>query len=118
MIILRIAAFIILFFSVVFLPWPVTAFLTIMAITVFSWFWEAVIIGILVGGMYAFSNGSESLFSFFTLSFTAVLFAEEYLKQLVQGKNIVPRAIVAICGGASFVLLWLALNFINYSLRS
>jgi hypothetical protein len=108
MLILRIISFIILFLSVAFLPWPVTVALTLMAIAVFPWFWEAVIMGIFLGAMY----GSESLFAFFIFSLTMVFFVEEYLKSIIQGQNIISRAIIILSGGMLFFLLWLIFNLV------
>lgn len=114
MFILRIVSFAVLFFSVVFLPWPVTVGLAVIATTLFSWFWEAVITGILLGALYGFSKDSKFLFAFFIFGSAMVLFFEEYLKRLIQGENIISYAIIAFSGGLLFILLWIIFKIAIY----
>lgn len=114
MFILRIAFFIVLFLSVIFLPWFITLGLAIIATTLFSWFWEIVIIGILLGALYDFSKDSKLLFIFFIFGSAMVLFFEEYLKRLIQGKNIISYAIIAFSGGALLTLLWIIFKIAIY----
>lgn len=107
---IRIISFVALFLSAVFLPWPVLMGMTTIAIATFYWFWEAIVIGFLLGAACGFPSGSDFLFAFFASSFIIVLLIEEYLKRLIQGQNIVSRAIIALSGGAAFALLWLIFN--------
>ena len=114
--ILRIASFILLFLSAVFAPWPVTVGVAVIFAALFSWFWEIVIIGFLLGAIYGFSKGQSGLlFSFFVSIFAAVFLVEESVKQFIEGKNIVSYVLIAISGGISSVLLWLIFRaVINY----
>jgi hypothetical protein len=115
MIILRIISFIVLFLGIVFLPWPVVAGLAAIFIAIFSWYWEAVFMGFLLGSVYGLEKSDASLlFVFFTFSLTTVLFAEEFFKNLIQGKNIISRAIVAFGGGCLLFLFWLIFKIFLY----
>ncbi len=108
MVILRIISFIILFLGVVFLPWPVVAGLAAVFMAIFSWYWEAVFIGFFLGSVYGFEKSNAGLlFIFFVFSLTLALFAEEYFKNLIQGKNIVSRGLVAFSGSCLIFLFWL-----------
>ena len=113
MVILRIASFISLLLAAVFLPWPVAAGLAAVFMAAFSWFWEAAIVGFLLGSIYGFSGGSL-FFAFFVSSFVASLLVEEYFKNLFQGKNIISYVIIFFSGGAAIVLFWLAFKLMLY----
>ncbi len=107
MIILRIISFIVLFLGIVFLPWPITVGLAAVFMAVFSWYWEAVLIGFFLGSVYGFSEKNASLlFVFFVFSLASALFAEEFFKNLIQGKNIISRGLVAFSGGCLIFLFW------------
>jgi len=113
--ILRTASFIFLFLSAVFAPWPVTVGVAIVFAALFSWFWEMVIIGFLLGAMYGFSKGQSGfLFSFFVSVFIAVFFVEESVKRFIEGKNFISYAFTALSGGISSVLLWLIFRAVIY----
>jgi len=114
MFILRIAFLIVLFLSVIFLPWFVTLGLAIIATTLFLWFWEIIIIGILLGALYSFSKDSKFLFTFFIFGPAMILFFEEYLKQIIQGKNIISYAIIAFSGGVLLIALWIIFKIAIY----
>ncbi len=43
------------------------------------------------------------------------LLAEEYFKNLFQGKNVISHAIVFFSGGATIVLFWLAFKLMLYA---
>lgn len=108
--ILRILAFILLFLSAVMAPWPVAAGLAAVFFAVFPWFWEAVAASFFLGVIYDFSRGPKLIFLFFILSFCSALFAEEYLKSVIEDKNILSRIIVALSGAAVIFLFWLFLK--------
>ena len=116
MLILRIISFIILFLVIVFLPWPAVAGLAVIFMAVFSWYWEAVFIGFFLGSVYGLEKSNASLlFVFFALSLTITLFSEEFFKNLIQGKNIISRAIVAFGGGFLIFLFWIIFKiFLHY----
>jgi hypothetical protein len=103
----RIFASVILFLSVVFLPWPYVAGLSIIPITVFSWFLEAVFIGIILGVLHTFSKGNSEIFSvFFIASFILTVFVAECFKRFFEGRNIISYILIFLSGAASFVLCW------------
>ena len=106
MLILRIASFIILIVSAVVAPWFVTATLAVIAMTLFSWFYEAVAVGFLLGAVYGFSGKGVYLFAFFPASFTISLFIEERSKNFFQRKNIISRTLIVFSGALSVILLW------------
>lgn len=112
---LRITSFIVLLLTAVFAPWLVTAVLTVFFIAAFSWFWEAIIIGFFLGSIHGFSAEGSLLFAFFASSFIAGLLAEEYFKNLFQGKNVISHAIIFFSGGATIVLFWLAFKLMLYA---
>lgn len=115
MIILRITSFIILFLGIVFLPWPVVAGLAAIFIAIFSWYWEAVFIGFFLGSVYGFSEKNTSLlFVFFVFSLTSALFAEEFFKNLIQGKNIISRSLVAFSGSCLIFLFWAIFKILSH----
>lgn len=95
--ILRISAFIILLLSVVFLPLSYFLGLFIISIVFFSKFWEGILIGIFANALYP----SPSLFSeiyigFFILSFAIAIILVEFLKNLIQGRNLLSRFFVGL----------------------
>jgi len=115
MVILRIASFIVLFLGIVFLPWPLTVGLAAIFMAVFSWYWEAVFIGFFLGSVYGFSESNASLlFVFFVFSLTLALFAEEYFKNLIQGKNIISRSLVAFSGSCLIFLFWAIFKILSH----
>ena len=103
---LRIVSFIALFLAAVFAPWPVTALMAVVLMAVFSWFWEPILIGFLLGAEYEFSNDHGFLFVFFISSFIVAFFTEECIKRFIEGKNIISYFLVAFSGGAVIALLW------------
>lgn len=115
MIILRIIAFIVLFLGIVFLPWPVVVALAAIFMAIFSWYWEAVFIGFFLGSVYGFEKSNASLlFVFFVFSLISALFAEEFFKNLIQGKNIVSRALVTFGGSCLIFLFWLIFKIFSH----
>lgn len=112
MIFFRILSFIVLFLSAVIMPWPVAAGLAAVLITVFPWFWEAIIVSFFLGAIYDFSSGPKLIFLFFILSFCSALLAEEYLKSIIENKNILSRIIVAFSGIVIIFLFWLFLKLL------
>ncbi len=113
MVILRITAFIFLFFGAVFLPWPVVAGLAAIAMAGFSLFWESIIIGLALGVIYA-TKGNSFIFAFFISSFAGGLLVEEYCKKMIEGENIISRVIAAFSGGAVVALFWLVFKLALY----
>ena len=115
MIILRIISFIVLFLGIVFLPWPVVAGLAAVFMAIFSWYWEAVLIGFFLGSVYGLEKGNASLlFVFFVFSLTLALFAEEFFKNLIQGKNIISRGLVAFSGSFLIFLFWVIFKILTH----
>ena len=114
--ILRITAFIVLFLSAVFFPWPVVAFLAVIFVAAFSWFFEAAATGLLLGVIYGSAGTGAFNFIFFTASFAAAIFSAEFFKKIIEGENIISRAVIALIGGITVAILWLifklALKFI------
>lgn len=110
MFILRITSFIVLFLSVAFFPWPVTAGLAVIAMALFSWPWEIIIIGFLLGAVYGFENKGIFIFLFFVLSFSISLLGEECFKKFIQGENIISRILAVFSGASIIVFFWLFLK--------
>ncbi len=92
--------------SAVVAPWFVTALFAIIAITLFSWFYEAVAVGFLLGAVYGFSGKGVYLFAFFPVSFTVALFIQERSKNFIQRKNIISRTLIVFSGAFSIIFLW------------
>lgn len=107
MLVSRILSFVILVVCVAMAPWYIVAALLVVAISFFSWFWEAIVIGYILGAVYGFSGRGLYLFVFFPVSFTIVLFFEERLKNFFQRRNFVSRAIIVFSGALSVVVLWI-----------
>ncbi len=112
MFIFRILSFIVLFLSAIITPWPVAAGLAAVFFAIFPWFWEAIIVSFFLGVIYDFSSGPKLIFLFFVLSFCLALFAEEYLKSVIERGNILPRAIAAFLGAAIIFFFWLFLKLV------
>ena len=112
MIILRIIAFIILFLGAVFFPWPAVALLAVVFIVAFSWFFEAAAIGLLLGVIYGSAAAGSLNFIFFTASFAAAIFSAEFFKKIIEGENIVSRAVIALIGGITIGILWLVFKLV------
>ncbi len=114
--ILRIVSSIILFLSVIFAPWPVTAALAVLLAALFSLFWEMIIAGLLLGAIYGFpKGGSGFLFAFFIVSFTAALIIEEFLKRFIRERSIFSSLFVAIIGGIVIALFWIIFKITLYA---
>lgn len=107
MLALRILSFVILAVCVVMAPWYIVAALLVIAISFFSWFWEAIAIGYILGTVYGFSGKGLYLFIFFPVSFAIVIFFEEQLKNFFQRRNFVSRAIIIFSGALSAAILWI-----------
>ena len=114
--IFRIAFSIILFLSVIFAPWPVTAALAVLLAASFSLFWEMIIAGLLLGVIYGFpKGGSGFLFAFFVVSFTAALIIEEFLKRFIRERSIFSSLFIALIGGIAVALLWVIFKITLYA---
>ena len=114
--IFRIASFIVLILSTVFAPWPVTAGLAVLSAALFPWFWEMVVVGLLLGVLYGFpAGGSGFLFAFFVSSFSVSLLAEEYLKKFISERSIISSVFITIAGGIVIALLWIILQTTLYA---
>ncbi|OHA15365.1 MAG: hypothetical protein A3A10_01425 [Candidatus Tagabacteria bacterium RIFCSPLOWO2_01_FULL_42_9] len=108
-------AFAILSLSAAFLPWPVVLFLAVFFIALFSWFWEAIIIGFLLASFYGLSGGESGFLpAFFVLSFGVALFIEEYFKVVLERKKILSFGVIIASGGISVFLLWLLFELTLY----
>lgn len=113
--ILRIAFSIILFLSVIFAPWPVTAALAVLLAASFLLFWEMIIAGLLLGAIYGFSRGESGfLFAFFVVSFTVAFIIEEFLKRFIRERSIFSSLFVATIGGIAITLLWVIFKITLY----
>ena len=115
MLILRIASSIILFLSIIFAPWPVTAALAVLLAASFSLFWEMIIAGLLLGAIYGLpKGGSGFLFTFFIVSFTAAFIIEEFLKRFIRERSIFSSLFVAFVGGIVVALFWVIFKITLY----
>ncbi len=109
---LRLSLFLILIFSVFFLPLPVVLFLFAILAVAFSNFWEGVLVGVVLDSLY-FSPVlfSEFGIGFFTFSFIFSIFILEKFKSLVQTKNFVPKMVMGVSTGSLFcVVIFLFFN--------
>lgn len=106
MIYLRLISFFFLMIGAVFLPLPVVLSFFIICLSVFSKFWEAIFVGIVLDALY-FSPMMLSVLglSFFTVSFILLVLLIEKIKCLIGGENALSKLLVAGAGGAVFYLL-------------
>jgi len=82
---LRILADIIIFLSILFLPWWVTIFLVLFGIFFFNHFYEAIIAGILIDLLYG--TRAEEFFGIwflFFIIFSSIYFFGEKLKKNIR----------------------------------
>lgn len=107
MLIPRIISFIVLFFSVIFFPWPYVAGLSIILMAIFPWFWEAILIAILLGALYTSPKGySKFFFIFFAASFILTFFFMECFKRFFEGRNVISYILIVLSGAVPFAFIW------------
>lgn len=108
---LRIISFCLLACLSFLLPLHLTVIAFIFLSAVFVRFWEGVLVGVFLDCVFpspVFFN--EHHLGFFTVSFVAALLALEWVRHLIQGKNILCTLIIFCSGLSVFYLIFFLFN--------
>lgn len=110
---LRIFSLLCLSFVAAFFPLHAAVFLFVVFSSIFSKYWEGVLIGFFLDSFY-FSPLLFSKFNlgFFTISFIAAIFILEKVKRFIDSRNLILRiALGVIAGLLSYLVIFLLFNY-------